>query len=139
MRSSKQRESFATFLMSSPGPHGGVAVRADTARSAAGTVCDARAAVEPRVAMVRYISRVFTASPGRWRVEAPGKRCALAGSKYDWARAQAIQFTFGTVRGPEVIALCSDHHSLAGGSYAESVAQSPRGLVGDNGIGSLHR
>src|SRR5436190_2098104 len=64
VRSSKQRDSAAVFLVSTPGPHGGVAARTGNARRGDGTSCDDGAAVEPSMAMVRYMSRVFIASPG---------------------------------------------------------------------------
>src|SRR5437868_7982781 len=62
-RSSKQRESPAVFLMSRPGPHGGVAARVRNACWGAWISAAGVAAVERSMAMVRYISRVFTGSP----------------------------------------------------------------------------
>src|SRR5436190_7817137 len=63
VRSSKQRELPAVFLMSRPGPHGGVAACAGNVRGGAGTARDAGPAAEPSMAMVRYMIRVFTGSP----------------------------------------------------------------------------
>src|SRR5438045_9205934 len=53
VRSSKQRDSAAVFLMSTPGTHGGVAARTGNARRGDGTSCDDGAAVEPSMAIVR--------------------------------------------------------------------------------------